>query len=97
MALKVFRDKHLQMVSVYILTPKKRLQMDLKNVAKGTGGTPVIAFLKQSRDETLHAADLPVVTKTASGKGGNNEPGSNRSSNSSSLESLDIADAQRRP
>ena len=43
--LRLFRDKHIQMVSVYILVQSKKS-------VRGTGGTSIIPFLKQSRDDT---------------------------------------------
>ena len=43
--LRLFRDKHIQMVSVYILIQSKKS-------VRGTGGTSIIPFLKQSRDDT---------------------------------------------
>ena len=48
--LKAFRDKHLVLVSRYIVTQKK-----INSPAVGTGGTNLIPFLKQVRDETLDA------------------------------------------
>lgn len=57
--LVAFRNKHLQMVSRYIVVPSRvsrsrgnDTQDALKTAAKGTGGTAPVAFLKQVRDET---------------------------------------------
>ncbi len=70
--LKTFRDKHLNIVSRYIVVPSanaraalKRSEsdgkstqglasviVDSKKELRGTGGTSLISFLKQSRDET---------------------------------------------
>ncbi|KAJ3077118.1 hypothetical protein HDU98_008554 [Podochytrium sp. JEL0797] len=74
--MKAFRNTHIQMVSVYIVSQAnkrkdvgnagipaevqtERLQNGL--LARGTGGTNLIPFLKQSRDETS-AAVIPSVT-----------------------------------
>ncbi|KAJ3006558.1 UNVERIFIED_CONTAM: hypothetical protein HDU68_004008 [Siphonaria sp. JEL0065] len=71
--MKAFRNTHIQMVSVYIVSQAnkrkdvgnagipaevqtERLQNGL--LARGTGGTNLIPFLKQSRDETV-AAVIP--------------------------------------
>ncbi|KAJ3412937.1 hypothetical protein HDV05_008725 [Chytridiales sp. JEL 0842] len=65
--MKSFRDKHIQMVSVYIIVQarkrseggvggevkKERITEAL--MARGTGGTDLMPFLKQSRDETREA------------------------------------------
>lgn len=69
--LRAFRDKHIQMVSRYIIVKsresrshsrsfsreKPRVNLatasrDLAKPARGTGGTALIPFLKQARDET---------------------------------------------
>ncbi|EAW09952.1 indoleamine 2,3-dioxygenase [Aspergillus clavatus NRRL 1] len=71
--LRTMRDKHIQMVSRYIIVPSRNarnhnpgssspkrtsLAMNLANVRpgskklRGTGGTALIPFLKQARDET---------------------------------------------
>lgn len=50
--LKLFRDKHVQIVSLYIINQaRKESQADTKEL-KGTAGASVIPFLKKSRDET---------------------------------------------
>jgi len=64
--MKLFRDRHIQMVTLYIvLQAKKKMGSSDTNqsvsrenmgmVARGTGGTEVLPFLKQSRDETKSA------------------------------------------
>ncbi|KAK1993960.1 indoleamine 2,3-dioxygenase [Colletotrichum falcatum] len=64
-----FRSKHLQIVTRYIVLPSKRAQsgakIDLASTSAvkdeqltGTGGTRLMPFLKQSRDETLKAGQL---------------------------------------
>ena len=51
-ALTDFRNKHIQIVTSYIVIPS-HTEQDKNNEVRGTGGTSVIPFLKQSRDETL--------------------------------------------
>ncbi|ORY57431.1 Indoleamine 2,3-dioxygenase [Pseudomassariella vexata] len=75
-----FRNKHIKLVTMYIVLPSKRAScrgVQKQNLAtasstkmaadgeankavelKGTGGTTLIPFLKQSRDETLEAGVL---------------------------------------
>ncbi|EOD50319.1 putative indoleamine -dioxygenase pyrrole protein [Neofusicoccum parvum UCRNP2] len=73
-ALAAFRDKHIQIVTRYIIMPSrmKAQQTNTVNIASassikdgedkadkklyGTGGTALIPFLKQTRDETKKAA-----------------------------------------
>jgi indoleamine 2,3-dioxygenase len=73
-SLSAFRDKHIQLVTRYIIVPSrtrnpsaKMNEVDLAakltrttNGAKqeliGTGGTTLVPFLQQSRDETKAAA-----------------------------------------
>lgn len=65
--LRNFRDKHIQIVSRYIIIPSQQakkqkdnltkreglaVSSDKKKVERGTGGTALIPFLKQARDET---------------------------------------------
>lgn len=60
--LKAFRDKHIQIVTRYIIIPLKMpnntktarigLLLAEKGGARGTGGTALLPFLKQCRDET---------------------------------------------
>ncbi|KAF3062070.1 Indoleamine 2,3-dioxygenase [Daldinia childiae] len=79
-----FRNKHLQIVTRYIILPSKRGnntetktsqghgdKVDLASVSKstkdtteltGTGGTALMPFLKQTRDETIQAGDLTKRT-----------------------------------
>ncbi|KAI8841226.1 Indoleamine 2,3-dioxygenase [Chytridium lagenaria] len=47
--MRAFRDKHIQMVTVYIVIPAR------KRRTRGTGGTNLIPFLKQTRNETRAA------------------------------------------
>jgi indoleamine 2,3-dioxygenase len=67
--MKSFRSAHIQMVSVYIITQanKKRDAGAQDNtaekmanglLARGTGGTDLIPFLKRSRTETENAMIL---------------------------------------
>ena len=73
-ALAEFRSKHMRMVTRYIVLPS-RMQRDAAPVPRaatetgspkkqdggitGTGGTDLIPFLKQTREETLLAGRLP--------------------------------------
>ncbi|KAL2017774.1 hypothetical protein VTK56DRAFT_1692 [Thermocarpiscus australiensis] len=85
-ALAEFRNKHLQIVTRYILIPSRqpngskgvnlatassRLKfvsgaegrtgiMRIEGELTGTGGTALLPFLKQSRDETIQAGQLPL-------------------------------------
>ncbi|KAI1087930.1 IDO-domain-containing protein [Rostrohypoxylon terebratum] len=63
-ALGDFRNKHMQLVARYIIVPsRKQSQVPATNLAAvrsereltGTGGTALIPFLKQTRDETYMA------------------------------------------
>ncbi|KAJ0331458.1 hypothetical protein COL922a_011923 [Colletotrichum nupharicola] len=64
-----FRNKHLQIVTRYIVLPSKKAytaaKVDLASASAskddqltGTGGTALMPFLKQTRDETLQAGQL---------------------------------------
>ncbi|TDZ32044.1 Indoleamine 2,3-dioxygenase [Colletotrichum trifolii] len=64
-----FRNKHLQIVTRYIVLPSKRAyngaKVDLASASSakdeqltGTGGTALMPFLKQTRDETLRAGQF---------------------------------------
>ncbi|KXH46073.1 indoleamine 2,3-dioxygenase [Colletotrichum nymphaeae SA-01] len=64
-----FRNKHLQIVTRYIVLPSKKMhsgvKVDLASASSvkdeqltGTGGTALMPFLKQTRDETLQAGQL---------------------------------------
>ena len=69
-ALTVFRNKHIQIVTRYIILPARSGRKDgPQNLASssskkngeeltGTGGTTLVPFLKQSRDETSEAGRL---------------------------------------
>jgi len=61
-----FRDTHLQIVSRYIILPGAKVGKQCPRAAMGTGGTPVVSFLKHVRQETIAAATfkpLPIVTQ----------------------------------
>lgn len=62
-----FRDTHLQIVSRYIILPAAKVGKQCPRAAEmGTGGTPVVSFLKHVRQETIAAATfktLPIVTQ----------------------------------
>ncbi|KAL0933587.1 indoleamine -dioxygenase pyrrole -dioxygenase [Colletotrichum truncatum] len=64
-----FRNKHLQIVTRYIVLPSKKAyngsKVDLASTSAvkdeqltGTGGTALMPFLKQTRDETLQAGQF---------------------------------------
>lgn len=66
--LREFRDVHIQIVTKYIIIPSRRIPSSQggglnlavvstndKSKLKGTGGTDLVPFLKQSRDETRDA------------------------------------------
>ncbi|KAH7001066.1 Indoleamine 2,3-dioxygenase [Ilyonectria destructans] len=69
-ALTIFRTKHIGIVTRYIILPSKQAAMGgRQNLAsssskkdgeelRGTGGTTLVPFLKQSRDETADAGKL---------------------------------------
>src|SRR5271155_3418027 len=46
-----FRDTHIQIVSRYILLPAATVKKQCPHAATGTGGTELVAFLKQVRQE----------------------------------------------
>jgi indoleamine 2,3-dioxygenase len=67
-AFKGFRDAHIQLTSVYIISQALKEKNELKEESvvqetkaavdldlKGTGGTSLVKFLKQTRQETLDA------------------------------------------
>ena len=58
--LVAFRNKHVQIVSRYIVVPSRVSQRNTasNNPAKGTGGTAPVDFLKQIRDETRESLFL---------------------------------------
>ncbi|KAI1063051.1 hypothetical protein LB507_005591 [Fusarium sp. FIESC RH6] len=71
-ALTVFRNKHIQIVTRYIILPSRQgktssgpqnlasssLKKGKEEELTGTGGTTLVPFLKQSRDETSEAGRL---------------------------------------
>lgn len=69
-ALSIFRNKHIQIVTRYIILPSRQsAKGGRQNLASsstdkdrqeltGTGGTKLVPFLKQSRDETSDAGKL---------------------------------------
>ncbi|KAK7418155.1 hypothetical protein QQX98_004130 [Neonectria punicea] len=69
-ALSLFRNKHIQIVTRYIILPSRQASKGgRQNLASsssqkegkeltGTGGTTLVPFLKQSRDETSEAGKL---------------------------------------
>ncbi|WQF86818.1 Putative indoleamine 2,3-dioxygenase [Colletotrichum destructivum] len=69
-----FRNKHLQIVTRYIVLPSKKsyggAKVDLASTSAvkdeqltGTGGTALMPFLKQTRDETLQAGQFGRDTR----------------------------------
>ena len=54
-AMKRFRDEHLRIVSSYIIVPGNSVKNE-EGVVRGTGGTDLLPFLKQMRDETKDAS-----------------------------------------
>ncbi|GBE88051.1 Indoleamine 2,3-dioxygenase [Sparassis crispa] len=54
-ALKVFRDEHVRIVALYILSPSKRANALQEKQLKGTGGTDAFQFVKGVRDQTAGA------------------------------------------
>lgn len=53
-ALKIFRDAHVRIVTIYIVGPSRRTGQD-GNAVTGTGGTSAIRFVKSIRDQTASA------------------------------------------
>lgn len=47
-ALKEFREKHIQIVSLYVISQSRKGEKE-----RGTGGTDLIKFLKHNKEETL--------------------------------------------
>ncbi|KAI7157506.1 indoleamine 2,3-dioxygenase subfamily [Hortaea werneckii] len=76
-ALTDFRSKHIQLVTRYIILPSRQKSVAKKqNLAsassqhsgcdqklRGTGGTALLPFLQQSRDETSEAANLSIPNR----------------------------------
>ena len=54
-ALEQFRDGHIQIVALYIISQKHRVNKSQSLQAMGTGGTNLMGFLKHVRDETINA------------------------------------------
>ncbi|KAJ3113198.1 hypothetical protein HK100_002061 [Physocladia obscura] len=98
--MKKFRSEHIKMVSVYIVSQankrkdvgnagvsaevqSERLQNGL--LARGTGGTNLIPFLKQARNETGDATISTTTTTTSA-----NKTVTNRTNSSSSSSSTDV-------
>ena len=52
-AMATFRNKHIIMVSRYILIQINKMKGEVGGAAEETGGSPLMVFLKSSRDETL--------------------------------------------
>ena len=55
--LKYFRDVHIQLTTLYIIQQsiKDKNASPTKESFVGTGGTDLVKFLKQSRNETIQA------------------------------------------
>jgi indoleamine 2,3-dioxygenase len=59
-----FRDTHMQIASRYILIPARAtVKKQCPRTATGTGGTELISFLKQVRQETIAAATFKPLPK----------------------------------
>lgn len=56
LGMKTFRDIHIRMTSVYIIAQHRKVRVDGESAEDvGTGGTALIPFLKQTRQETITA------------------------------------------
>jgi indoleamine 2,3-dioxygenase len=53
--LKLFRDQHIRIVALYIITPSRSADCSSKWDGRGTGGTDVLPLLKSVRDQTLNS------------------------------------------
>ena len=57
-ALETFRSEHIKLVSSYIISAKQRHGVETTEEDKGTGGAPIIRFLKNLRDNTNTKDDV---------------------------------------
>jgi len=55
---KSFRDQHIQLTTVYIIQQSLKEKETKTEEFVGTGGTDLVQFLKQTRQETLNAKIL---------------------------------------
>jgi indoleamine 2,3-dioxygenase len=53
--MKLFRDQHIRIVTLYIISPAGSTTHLSNLTAKGTGGTVAIPFLKSVRDQTINS------------------------------------------
>jgi indoleamine 2,3-dioxygenase len=65
LALKGLRDAHIRIATFYIISQMPRGEhstgQDSRSVAKGTGGSDLVPFLKGSRDDTTRALLHPTI------------------------------------
>ena len=73
LSLKEFRDAHMKIVALYIVSPAAKAKREAnraieeKGPLKGTGGTDMVRFLKGVRDSTAKSVILPSTSDTKKG------------------------------